>query len=98
MFAKQLVHTTRPSTALAEPPDGLVGTDAVSALLTDHYGYGQWKVAFPGEVYISETVCEIFGVPYSGEPAPLEFLVGCYHPEDRGKLLQLIAAALQGTQ
>lgn len=98
MFAKQLIHSTRPSTALVEPPPGLVDNDAVSNLLADHYGYGQWKVIFPGEVQLSEKVCEIFGVPYTGETAPLEFLVSCFHGDDRGKLLQLIAAALQETR
>lgn len=98
IFTKQLVHTSRPTTALMEPEISLIDTDAVSTLLTDHYGYGQWKVVFPGEVYLSEKVCEIFGVPYSPEPAPLEFLVDRYHADDRGKLLQRIAAALQGTQ
>ena len=98
MFAKQLVHTSRPSTALMEPETSLIESDAVSTLLVDHYGYGQWKVVFPGEVYLSEKVCEIFDIPFSPDPAPLEFLVDRYHAEDRGKLLQLIAAALQGTQ
>lgn len=98
MFAKQLVHTTAPSSALIEPQEGLVGADVVGTLLAEHYGFGQWKVVFPGEVRLSEKVCEIFGVPYSPDPAPLEFLVERYHPDDRGKLLQLIAAALQGTQ
>lgn len=98
MFLKQLVHTTRPSTALNEPADSMIGADAISTLLADHYGYGEWKVVFPGEVRLSEKVCEIFGIPYSDEPAPLEFLVDRYHTDDRGKLLQLIAAALQGTQ
>jgi PAS domain-containing protein len=98
MFAKQLVHTSRPSTALTEPEASLIEADAVSTLLVDHYGYGQWKVVFPGEVYLSEKVCEIFGIPFSPEPAPLEFLIDRYHADDRGKLLQLIAAALQGTQ
>jgi hypothetical protein len=98
MFAKQLIHSTRPSTALHEPPPSLVDSDSVSNLLTDHYGYGQWKVIFPGEVQFSETVCDIVGVPYTAESAPLEFLVSCFHSEDRGKLLQLIAAALQETR
>jgi hypothetical protein len=98
IFAKQLIHTSRPTTALMEPETSLIDTDAVSSLLVDHYGYGQWKVVFPGEVYLSEKVCEIFGLPFSAEPSPLEFLVDCHHPEDRGKLLQMIAAALQGTQ
>lgn len=98
MFAKQLIHSTLPSTALNEPQAELVDSDAVSALLMDHYGYGQWKVIFPGEVRLSEKVCEIFGVPFTNEPAPLEFMVEMFHPEDRGKLLQLIASALQETR
>ena len=98
MFAKQLVHTSRPSTALMEPETSLIDTDAVSTLLVDHFGYGQWKVVFPGEVHLSARVCDIFGIPFSSEPAPLEFFVGRHHEDDRGKLLQMIAAALQGTQ
>lgn len=98
MFAKQLIHSTHPSTALNEPQPDLVDSDAVSALLMDHYGYGQWKVIFPGEVRLSQKVCEIFGVPFTDEPAPLEFMVEMFHPDDRGKLLQLIAAALQETR
>lgn len=98
MFAKQLVHVSRPSTALMEPETSLIEADAVSTLLVDHFGYGQWKVVFPGEVYLSAKVCEIFGIPFSPEPAPLEFLIDRYHADDRGKLMQLIAAALQRTQ
>lgn len=98
MFAKQLIHSTQESTALNEPQAGLVDNDAVGALLADHYGYGQWKVIFPGEVRLSEKVCEIFGVPYTDESAPLEYMVEFFHPDDRGKLLQLIAAALQETR
>jgi len=98
MFAKQLVHTSRPSTALMEPETSLIDSDAVSTLLVDHYGYGQWKVVFPGEVYFSEKVSEIFGIPFSPDPAPLEFLIDRYHADDRGKLMQLIASSLQGTQ
>lgn len=98
MFAKQLIHSTHASTALNEPQPDLVDSDAVSALLMDHYGYGQWKVIFPGEVKLSQKVCEIFGVPFTDEPAPLEFMVEMFHPDDRGKLLQLIAASLQETR
>ena len=98
MFAKQLIHSTHASTALNEPQADLVDSEAVSALLGDHYGYGQWKVLFPGEVRLSERVCEIFGVPFTDEPAPLEYMVGFFHSDDRGKLLQLIAAALQETR
>lgn len=98
IFAKQLIHDSRPSTALMAPETSLIDTDAVSTLLVDHYGYGQWKIVFPGEVFLSEKVSEIFEVPYSPEPAPLAFLVDCHHPDDRGKLLSLIARALQETQ
>jgi hypothetical protein len=98
MFAKQLIHTTRPSTALNEAQPELIDSEAMSGLLADHYGYGQWKVIFPGEVRLSQKVCEIFGVPFSDEPVPLEFMVERYHPEDRGKLLTLIASALQETR
>lgn len=98
MFTKQLIHSTSPSTALSEPQPTLVDSEVVSSLLANHYGYGQWKVIFPGEVELSEKAAEVFGVPYSTESAPLAFLVECYHPDDRGKLLGLIAAALQETR
>src|SRR6218665_1007620 len=95
MFAKQLVHATAPTTAAEEFAPSITDTDAVAELLQAHYGYGQWKVIFPGDVRISEKVAGIFGVPYTGEAEPLEDLVTRYHPDDRGKLLKLIASALQ---
>jgi hypothetical protein len=98
MFVKQLVHSTAPSTALKEFDTTLADNDAVSRLLQDHYGYGQWKVTFPGEVRISAKVSEIFEIPYDPTPAPLEFLIDLYHPDDRGKLLSLVSRALQEMQ
>src|SRR6187399_3516944 len=98
MFSKQLSYSTAPSTALTEARTTLTDGDAVANLLQAHYGYGQWKVTFPGEVRLSQEICDIFEVPYSPDPAPLEFLIGLYHPDDRGKLLALIAAALQETR
>ena len=69
MFVKQLVHSTAPSTALKEFDASLADSGAVSQLLQDHYGYGQWKVTFPGEVRISVKVSEIFEIPYDPTPA-----------------------------
>lgn len=98
IFSKQLVHTTRPSTAVSEPQPALVDSAAVSSLMSKQLGFGQWKVIFPGEVRLSEKASEVYGVDHSDEALPLEFLVQCYHPDDRGKLLSLIAATLQETR
>ena len=98
IFAKQLIHTTRPSSTLSAPQPDLVDASAVSGLMSQHFGFGQWKVTFPGEVRMSEQACEVFGVPYRPESLPLEYLVQRYHPDDRGKLLTLIAATLQETR
>ncbi len=98
IFSKQLIHTTRPSSVLSPPQPDLVDAGAVSSLMSEQFGFGQWKVIFPGEVQMSPQACEVFGVPYSPESLPLEFMVQLYHPDDRGKLLSLIASTLQETR
>lgn len=95
MFTKQLVHETVPTSAAEVFPASLTDTDAVSELLQQHYGYGQWKVIFPGDVQISAKAAQVLGTTYTGRGGPLEDLVLLYHSEDRGRFLKLIAGALQ---
>lgn len=98
IFEKQLIYTTSPSSALAEPQPDLVDSAAASGLMARHFGFGQWKVTFPGEVQFSPQACEVFGIEPTDETLPLEFLVQRFHPDDRGKLLKLFAATLQETR
>ena len=98
IFDKQLIYTTGPSSALAEPQPDLVDSVAASGLMANHFGFGQWKVVFPGDVQFSAKACEVFGVDPTDETLPLEFLVQRFHPDDRGKLLKLFAATLQETR
>lgn len=94
MFDKQLIATPSESLAEVEPIPALTDPDRALQLYERHEGYGQWKVIFPGTVVLSERVAEVYGLTPDG-PVPLQDLVKLYVAEDRGKLLTLIAQALQ---
>lgn len=94
MFDKQLIATPSESLAEVEPIPALTDPDRALQLYERHEGYGQWKVIFPGTVVLSERVAEVYGLTPDG-PVPLQDLVKLYIAEDRGKLLTLIAQALQ---
>ena len=96
MFAKQLIATASDSFALIEPDASIVEADRALQLYEQQTGYGQWKVVFPGSVILSDRVAQLFGLPLGGSALPLQDMVKAYHPEDRGKLLTLIAQALEG--
>jgi len=94
MFDKQLIATPSESLAEVEPTAALTDPDRALQLYELHEGYGQWKVIFPGTVVLSKRVADIYGLG-SDSPVPLQGLVKLYLAEDRGKLLTLIAQALQ---
>lgn len=94
MFDKQLIATPSESLAEVEPTAALTDPDRALQLYELHEGYGQWKVIFPGSVVLSQRAADIYGLS-SDSPAPLQELVKLYVAEDRGKLLTLIAQALQ---
>lgn len=94
MFDKQLIATPAESLAEVEPTAALTDPDRALQLYELHEGYGQWKVIFPGTVVLSDRVADIYGLG-SDSPVPLQDLVKLYVAEDRGKLLTLIAQALQ---
>jgi PAS domain-containing protein len=94
MFDKQLIATPSESLAEVEPIPALTDPDRALQLYERHEGYGQWKVIFPGTVVLSERVAEVYGLT-PDSPVPLQDLVKLYVAEDRGKLLTLIAQALQ---
>jgi PAS domain-containing protein len=94
MFDKQLIATPAESLAEVEPIAALTDPDRALQLYELHEGYGQWKVIFPGTVVLSKRVADIYGLG-SDSPVPLQELVKLYLAEDRGKLLTLIAQALQ---
>lgn len=95
MYDKQLIATPAESLALVDPAPALTDAERLLQLYEQHEGYGQWKVVFPGSVVFSERAAAIFGLPAAAGPAPLQEMVKLHHPEDRGKLLTLIAQALQ---
>lgn len=94
MFDKQLIATSSQSLADVEPIPALTDADRALQLYELHEGYGQWKVIFPGTVVLSDRVAEMYGLVPDGS-VPLQDMVKLYVPEDRGKLLTLIAQALQ---
>ena len=94
MFDKQLIATSSQSLAEVEPVPALTDADRALQLYELHEGYGQWKLIFPGTVVLSERVAEVYGLT-PDSPVPLQDLVKLYVAEDRGKLLTLIAQALQ---
>lgn len=94
MFDKQLIAAPSESLAEVEPTPALTDADRALQLYEQHEGYGQWKVIFPGTVVLSDRAAGIYGLAPEG-PVPLQEMVKLYIPEDRGKLLTLIAQALQ---
>ena len=96
MFAKQLIATASDSFAMVEPDASIVEADRALQLYEQQSGYGQWKVVFPGSVILSDKVAQLLGLPLGGGALPLQDMVKAYHPEDRGKLLTLIAQSLEG--
>ena len=94
MFDKQLIATPSESLAEIEPAAPITDADRVLQLYELHEGYGLWKVIFPGTVVLSDRVALIYGLAVDG-PVPLQDMVKLYVAEDRGKLLSLIAQALQ---
>lgn len=94
MFDKQLIATPSESFAEIEPATPITDADRVLQLYELHEGYGLWKVIFPGTVVLSDRVGLIYGLAADG-PVPLQDMVKLYVAEDRGKLLTLIAQALQ---
>ena len=96
MYEKNLTATPLDSLALLEPAPSLTDAERALQLYEHHTGYGQWKVVFPGSVWMSDRLCETFGIEPNGEPMPLQDMVKLYVPEDRGKLLAMIAQALEG--
>lgn len=94
MFDKQLIATPSELLAAVEPTPALTDADRALQLYEKHEGYGQWKVIFPGTVVLSARLAEIYGLTPES-PVPLQEMVKLYVAEDRGKLLTLIAQALQ---
>ena len=96
MYEKNLSATPLDSLALLEPAPSLTDAERALQLYEQQTGYAQWKVVFPGSVWMSDRLCETFGIEPSGEPMPLQDMVKLYVQEDRGKLLAMIAQALEG--
>jgi len=94
MFDKQVVATSSNSLALVEPAPAITDAERALQVLEQHEGYGQWKIIFPGTVMLSAQLAAAYGLA-AGGPVPLQDMVKLYHAEDRGKLLTLIAQALQ---
>ena len=96
MYEKNVSATPLDSLALLEPAPSLTDAERALQLYEQQTGYAQWKVVFPGSVWMSDRLCETFGIEPSGEPMPLQDMVKLYVQEDRGKLLAMIAQALEG--
>lgn len=94
MFDKQVTATSSESLALVEPAPAITDAERALQILEQHEGYGQWKIIFPGSVMLSPQLAETYGL-FADGAVPLQDMVKLYHAEDRGKLLMLIAQALQ---
>ena len=94
MFDKQIIAAPLDSLALTEPTPAVTDPERLAQLIEQHEGFGQWKIVFPGTVVLSAKLAEAYGVALEG-PLPLQDIVKLYVAEDRGKLLMLIAQALQ---
>lgn len=94
MYDKLIFASPIESLAGAEPRPPVTDPERLAQLIEQHEGHGAWKIVFPGTVVLSDKVAESFGLAPEG-PVPLQDMVRLYHPDDRGKLLTLIAQALQ---
>ena len=94
MFDKQLIAAPLASLALDEPGPPVADPERMAQLLEQHEGQAPWKIIFPGTVVLSDRAAETYGLTPEG-PVPLQEIVKLYLGEDRGKLLTLIAQALQ---
>lgn len=96
MYSTQVFANATESLAQVDPPAALVEDERLVQLLLEQTGYAPWKVSFPGTVQMSPEAGALYGLDASQDPLPLERLVDRYHPDDRGKLLAMIAQSLDG--
>lgn len=94
MFDRQLIATSSESLAQVEPTPAVTDVERTLQLIEQRKGYGQWKIIFPGSVMLSARAADFYGLD-ADTPVPLQDMVRLYHADDRGKLLTLIAQALQ---
>ncbi len=95
MYDRFVFANAAESQALTEP-EGVVEPERALQLVSARTGYADWKIVFPGSVMLSQAAAGLFGLPESDGSMPLQNLVKLYHTEDRGKLLAMIAQALDG--
>jgi hypothetical protein len=96
MYDRFVFANAAESHALTEPSGAVVEPDRALQLLSARTGYADWKIVFPGSVMLSPMAAELFGLPETDGSMPLQDMVKLYHAEDRGKLLAMIAQALDG--
>ena len=95
MYSTHVFANGTDSLSQTEPNPALVEDERLVQLLLQQTGYAPWKIVFPGSVMLSAEASALFGLPRSDDPLPLEALVQLYHPDDRGKLLSMIAQSLE---
>ncbi len=96
MYERYVFTQALESLALVEPADSVIEPERALQLLELGSGYHGWKIVFPGSVIVSQGAAQLFGLTAGAEPLPLQDLVKTHHVEDRGKLLAMIAQALDG--
>lgn len=96
MYSTHVFANGTDTLSQTEPNPALVEDERLVQLLLQQTGYAPWKIVFPGSVMLSAEASSLFGLPRSDDPLPLEALVQLYHPDDRGKLLSMIAQSLDG--
>jgi hypothetical protein len=96
MYEKSLSAVPHESLAQIEPTPSLMEADRALQLYEEQTGYGQWKLVFPGSVWMSDQLSLTLGLTPSDQPVPLQDMVKLYVAEDRGKLLAMIAQSLEG--
>ncbi|WP_421761067.1 PAS domain-containing protein [Devosia sp.] len=96
MYDKFISAVPHESLAHIEPTPSLMEADRALQLYEEQTGYGQWKLVFPGSVWMSDQLSLTLGLTPSDEPVPLQDMVKLYVAEDRGKLLAMIAQSLEG--
>lgn len=94
MFAHQLTAETVPSLWRTAHPQSLNDNEAIRLLLEQSTGYTQFRVVLPGTVTWAQTTTPLRGQFQPQTVTSLEQAVRSYMPEDRGRVVDTISAAI----
>ena len=95
MFTHQLISETTPSIDDRAPLPSVNDPDAVRRLLEKHTGFAQFRVVLPGTVIWAPDADQLRAEAAGPAAATLGDTVLAYLPEDRGRIVDAIQAAIR---